>query len=653
MKRDPITKIFSIFQRIWLPILTLLTTVSFFTKFNTIQLGWTDMSWAFALNTAVAEHLQIGKDIIFTFGPYASIYTELYHPSTFFITLFGGFLIGLYYGICLIYLSKQRGIISLIGFLFAFIAFTYIKDAFFFTYPLLFSACIYDYISNKNNIDKSKENPKKLLILLILLAPMGLLPLIKGSFTLICFINTLLLSTYLFYKKYRKYAIIVLLGPLPWCIFFWVISGQSIIAFPFFFINLGSIISGYNEAMSITGSKKEILLYLFGALMVLWIIMRMNESAVNKIFLFTSFIFFLFMAFKGGFVRHDGYHVHIASESLVFAGLIVNFIDLKKYKLYVLCLTVLIWAYIDQNRYNTTPQKIYHGFYNIYIRSINRLISNISFETEYTQRLKLIRKEIPIPALPGTTDIYSNDQQYLLASNNIWNPRPIIQSYSAYTPSLAKLNEQHLRKSSAPENILFCVRPIDNHFPSLEDGLSWPALFDNYTITNIVNDLAYLSKNKLIKGTSTFYNIREGVNKVGETVLIPHSDAPLFAEINIRLNFLGSLLGIVFKPPPLMLNVKIKNGTNSQYRVSSNMMQSGFFLSPMIMNTRDFVFLATGNQHYLHSNEVESIELVVKDKIGSLFWNETYKLRIRTYVGKGTNPLPSNFFDPITDTISL
>jgi len=644
MKTNFLNKFLSILHRTWLPILIVFTTVSVFTKFNTIPPGRAGTSCALSMNTAIAEHLQIGKDIIFTFGPYTCLYYEFYHPSTFFMTIFGGLIIGLCYGFCLLYLSKQGGIISLIGFLCAFIAFRLVKDSLFYAYFLLLVSSIYVYISNNKNIDKSKENRKIILVLIFLIAPMGLLPLIKGSFTLLCIVYTLLLSFYLYYNKYSKLAITVLFGPLLWSILFWIISGQSIIALPAYFINLSIIISGYSEAVSLTGPLIEILLYLFGIVMILWAILRMNESAVNKIFLFTSFILFLFMVFKAGFVRHDSYHVHTASESLVFAGLIVNFIDLKKRNIFILCSTILIWAYIDQSRFNTSIQHIYQGFSNIYIRPFKGFVGNVTYETEYKNRLESIRNEISIPALPGTTDIYSYDQKYLLASNNKWNPRPIIHSYSAYTPTLAKLNEQHLRKSSAPENILFCLQPIDDHFPSLEDGLSWPALFDNYTVTKIDNDLAYLSKNKLIKSTSTFINILERVNKVGETVLIPDSDAPLFAEINIKLNFLGSLLSIVFKPPPLMLNVKLKNGTNSQYRVSSNMMQSGFFLSPMVMNTRDFIFLATGNNHYLNNNEVESVE-IIKDKTGFLFWNEKYVLKIMAFVGKGPNPLPSNFFN--------
>lgn len=41
-----------------------------------------DASWALAMNQAVVAHLVFGRDVIFTFGPYSSVYTTYYHPST-------------------------------------------------------------------------------------------------------------------------------------------------------------------------------------------------------------------------------------------------------------------------------------------------------------------------------------------------------------------------------------------------------------------------------------------------------------------------------------------------------------------------------------------------------------------------------------------
>ncbi|MBS1212494.1 MAG: hypothetical protein H6R26_1111, partial [Proteobacteria bacterium] len=41
-----------------------------------------DPSWVLGMNEAVARGMAIGTEIIFTFGPYASVYTRQYHPGT-------------------------------------------------------------------------------------------------------------------------------------------------------------------------------------------------------------------------------------------------------------------------------------------------------------------------------------------------------------------------------------------------------------------------------------------------------------------------------------------------------------------------------------------------------------------------------------------
>ena len=41
-----------------------------------------DPSWMYALNEAVARHLVFGRDVVFTYGPLASVCTKMFHPAT-------------------------------------------------------------------------------------------------------------------------------------------------------------------------------------------------------------------------------------------------------------------------------------------------------------------------------------------------------------------------------------------------------------------------------------------------------------------------------------------------------------------------------------------------------------------------------------------
>src|ERR1035441_8877272 len=66
-----------------------------------------DQCWIYALNQAIAQGLYFGKEVIFTFGPYASVYTHSYHPGTVWITILGTILIDCLYVGCFTWLVKD------------------------------------------------------------------------------------------------------------------------------------------------------------------------------------------------------------------------------------------------------------------------------------------------------------------------------------------------------------------------------------------------------------------------------------------------------------------------------------------------------------------------------------------------------------------
>jgi hypothetical protein len=609
-----------------------------------------DLSWILSMNQAVTQNLKVGKEIIFTFGPYASICTQSYHPATDYLMVFGSLFSGLCYAVSLLYLAKEKEPYFLFVFLVFLAGYSYSEDSLLFSYPLILAASVSKYITEVDQHEKANPNPWQILAIAIIFAPLGLLPLVKGSFLLICGAMAVLISTYFLYHRYRKLALIVLISPLVSTAIFWEISGQSLLFLPSYFVSMSQIIPGYTEAMSIQGNNTEILSYLLAAIAIIWALVKSDEITVQtKVFQSICFALFLFISFKSGFVRHD-LHAITAGTSLIIAILIIiiSRISVDKRHIIVLLISITAWAYIDKSYINISTSQVFENIRKTYVSSWDGLRSRMTesnnLQNRFEQSLDEIEKEYTVPALQGTTDIYSFDQAYLLASNNKWNPRPIMQSHMVYTPKLAQINEQHLRGNRAPDNVLFRVQPIDGRLPSLEDGLSWPALFDNYNVTKLDNDLAYLRKNQLINSSSAFDVIHHGTHKTGDDVVLPITNAPIFAELDLKPTLLGKLLGIVFKPPQLNLTLKFKDVTNKDYRVLSNMMQSGFFISPLVKNTKDFVFLATGNQRYLKNNMVESI-VVTPSYGGSIFWSATYTLEMKAYRGEMVSPLPENFFD--------
>ena len=74
-----------------------------------------------------------------------------------------------------------------------------------------------------------------------------------------------------------------------------------------------------------------------------------------------------------------------------------------------------------------------------------------------------------MPQLNGDVDVYPWQQDVVFAYGLHYHPRPVIQSYSAYTPKLAEINAAFLRDGQSAENILFRVESFCMQYPSLDD----------------------------------------------------------------------------------------------------------------------------------------------------------------------------------------
>jgi hypothetical protein len=602
------------------------------------------------MNEATARHLNYGQDIIFTFGPYASIYTRNYHPATDFLMLFGSLFLGLCYAFVLLYTAKNRPTIHVVVLVYMAIFVAPQTDALLFSYPLILAIYIAKFISKT----EQRFNIWQLLIITIIFAPLGLLPLIKGSLLPLCLTFIIAIACYLLYHRYRVLILLILISPIASMLILWILSGQSIFFLPSYLTTQVPIISGYTEAMALQGQVNiDVLAYILATIAIVWSLVAANKIPLHtRLFLSVCFLLFLFIAFKAGFTLYDGQSngsVARGVVSMIFAALIVGFIVIddtnktacfgysqspKKIIAFVtpIVLGVYIYANIPTGYVFYNPHTIYvNSWYGLsYLRASKD--SDSILKSRFEGSLDRIRQEYFVPTLQGTTDIYPWDQSYLLASNNQWNPRPIMQSYSAYTPLLAKLNEQHLRDNNAPDNIIFSVKTLSGRLPTIDDGLSWTALFDNYTLDKIDNDFKFifLRKKSTLLTSSNFDVLHEGTYKIKESVTMPANNDFVYAEINLKPSLLGKLLGILYKPPHLFITLKFINGNTEQYRVSANMMESGFFISPLIRDTRDFAMVASGKIDYLNANIVESF-IISPAKGGRAFWNPRYELKLKAY----------------------
>jgi hypothetical protein len=114
-------------------------------------------------------------------------------------------------------------------------------------------------------------------------------------------------------------------------------------------------------------------------------------------------------------------------------------------------------------------------------------------------------------------------------------------------------------------------------------------------------------------------------------VVLPNTDGLLFAEVDLKPTLAGQLLIALFSPPQLKIEVDLGDGTSRSYRVVSNMMKTGFLVSPLVTNTDDFASLAAGIAFPKNNRRVARIS-ITPTYGGSVFWSDTYTLTLKKHI---------------------
>jgi hypothetical protein len=162
--------------------------------------------------------------------------------------------------------------------------------------------------------------------------------------------------------------------------------------------------------------------------------------------------------------------------------------------------------------------------------------------------------------------------------------------------------------------------------------LSWPALLENYTFISFDGQFVLLRRNPVIEPRSKLDLIYEEPHKIDGTVALPESQGPLYAEVDLEPTLFGKALIALFKPPMLNIVLNLRNGGKKSYRVVSNMMRTGFIVSPLVTNTAGFASLAAGTRRFQVEGAVGSIS-ISPSYGGSIFWSDTYVLTLKAYRG--------------------
>jgi hypothetical protein len=583
-----------------------------------------DNAWAQVYHMAFSRHWQFGQDIVFTYGPWGFL-ARGYYPLTYPVAVIAWIILSLVFLSAGWRLARHLSGNQLVAglWLVGFTAAASIPAGDDFNARLV--AWVLLLLFLHFFVEECVFTP----IQAFLVVSLGWLSLVKFTGLVESVMVVAVIAADNIFR-HRRFPWIVPLWVAS-LVFFWVAARQHLSLLGPFLCNSWRITSGYTEAVMLTGkmeARNAVCFLLIAALLcaltgrVAWARHRFL-GALPLMGLGTI----LFIVFKLGYVRNDRHEI-ASPMALVLISLVclaVAWSGGKRAAGAALCLLIASTLFASSVFNYWLPGnglwKQLAGTFSIY-----NLFAPVAgpftgyLRSDYEKNLASERKTHPLPPIEGDTDLYSYDQTVLFAHALPYQPRPIIQSYSAYTPELAAMNAAHLRTARAARNILFAVQPLDDRFPSLDDGLSWPELLTLYDLKGASDDKGtYLVLSRAAVAREFHLTPLQNTSaRFGEPVTLPAAtNGPVWVEIEIKKSLAGTAVSALYKPPELMLIVSLQDRTQRRFRLVPGVAGGGFLLSPLIADNRSFAALASTGWQDLAGLEVVSMTISADTGSGS------------------------------------
>lgn len=568
-----------------------------------------DGAWQAALQFAWLHDLQVGRDIVFPHGPYGAFYAQLYHPD----------LVGLWYAIRL-----SHAVVLAIALVWTLRVVAGPGLGWRFVACLLALVAAAALVPGPDGIwmlpsflliglalDDRRTPP---LLIVLLVAAIALSTLAKFSFLVM---GVTALVAWSVAAAVRRDPLALLAIPLyvAAIVLLWLAAGQDLSGFTDWVRVSFQVGSGYAAAMSLTSNHFDLAVY--AALVVLlllgvWTGFRAQSGPVVRAIIALGWLaLFMFVA-KAGFVRHDGHAVFPFEMAVVAAVLVVaHGVPPRRGagSLFALQALVLVgavgWLVVAHTRLTPSghtldkqiASRVQHAPVQL-LEIANDLLSQQGKAAHYRayadQSRELLGGPHPRIVSASSIDVYS----YMIAPPILaglpYHPRPVIQSYQSYLPSLAERDVAEIRREGAEVYVLQ-VASIDNRPPLADGGHLWPEFLSLYDPVDEV-PLGLLVERRaapLTLDTRTVVDARSGYNTwIDLPAAAP--GAVLQVKGGIRPTLLGRAFGLAFKPPQLTITLRRADGGEQTHRLVPGQFDAGFPVSPILATPQEVRTLFDG-----------------------------------------------------------
>jgi hypothetical protein len=203
-------------------------------------------------------------------------------------------------------------------------------------------------------------------------------------------------------------------------------------------------------------------------------------------------------------------------------------------------------------------------------------------------------------------DIMPIDISLLLQHGLNYSPRPVIQSFAAYSPQLDSLNAGHFAGPSAPRFVLASYRTIHDKYPQWEESLTKCVLHLDYEVVSMARLKNYTDSdathNFLLLQSGTkhiwprFTKVGERTVNMGDTFEVNDTGSlPLYFIADVDYTAGGKVTGLLFQPPVIYVSLTTAGGATIRQRIVRSMLGEPVLIGRLVWTNTDFRNFLSGN----------------------------------------------------------
>ncbi len=197
-----------------------------------------------------------------------------------------------------------------------------------------------------------------------------------------------------------------------------------------------------------------------------------------------------------------------------------------------------------------------------------------------------------------SVDVYNYRQGVALLNGLNYTPRPVFQSYSAYTPGLDGWNLRFYGSERAPDFLIWTHESIDERYPSIDDASLLVALAHHYKPVLQEGEYWLLEKQSAVSAAPLRRRLlMQRKVRLGEEIVLPgRRGSVLWLQARLELTKLGRLRALAYKAPLMQLTVTDDQGGETSWRLLPRIAEAGFVLDPLLASGADVMAFMEGDR---------------------------------------------------------